>query len=78
MPRTSVAAPSTVFALHATTLALALVVALEITCAVALAQSPRPLEAVASVDGTTLYAPAAPRAARVEISIVARADTPAR
>lgn len=77
MSRTSVAAPSTVFA-HAATLALALVVALELAGAFALASSPRPLEAIATGDGATLYAPAAPRAARVEISIVAQADTPAR
>lgn len=78
MPRTSVAAPSTVFALHVAMLALAFVAALEMAGVVALAHDPRPLEAVATVDGTTLQAPVAPRAARVEISIVAQADTPAR
>jgi len=78
MSRSSVAAPSTVVALQATTLALALVVALELAGAYALSQSPRPLEAVATGDGTTLYVPARPRVASVEISIVAQADTPAR
>ncbi len=78
MSRSSVAAPSTVFAAPATALALALVVALELAGAYAMAQSPRPLEAVATADGATLYVPAAPRAARVEISVVAQADTPTR
>jgi len=78
MSRTSVAAPSTVLAAHAATLALALVVAFEIAGAYALAQNPRPLEAVASADGATLYMAAPRRVASVEISIVAQADTPAR
>ncbi len=78
MSRSSVAAPSNVFAMQATTLALALVVALELGGAYALSQSPHALEAVATSDGATLYAPALPRVARVEISIVAQADTPAR
>ena len=78
MSRTSVAAPSTVFAVHAATLALALAVAVEIAGAYGLTQSPRPLEAVATADGATLYMPAARRVASVEISIVAQADTPAR
>ncbi len=78
MSRSSVAAPSTVFALHATTLALALVVVLELASAYALARSPHALEAVATADGTTLYVPAPPRVASVEISIVAQADAPVR
>jgi len=78
MSRSSVAAPSTVFALNATTLALALVVALEIAGASALARSPHPLQAVATGDGMTLYEPATPRVASVQISIVAQADTPSR
>jgi hypothetical protein len=78
MSRSSVAAPSTVFAPQATTLALALVVALELASAYALSRSSHPLEAVATSDGATLYAPAPPRVASVEISIVAQADTPAR
>jgi hypothetical protein len=78
MSKTSVASPSTVFAVQATALALALVVALELAGAYALAQSPHPLEPVATSDGATLYMPGAPRVARVEISVVAQADTPAR
>jgi hypothetical protein len=78
MSRTSVAAPTTVFAMHAATLALAVVVALEIAGAYAMTQSPRPLEAVATAEGATLYMPALRRVASVEISIVAQADTPAR
>jgi len=78
MSRSSVAAPSTVFALHATTLVLALVIVLELAGAFALASSPRPLEAVATADGATLYQPAPPRVASVAISIVAQADTPSR
>jgi hypothetical protein len=78
MSRSSVAAPSTVFGQQATTLALALVVALELASAYALSRSSHPLEAVATSDGATLYAPAPPRVASVEISIVAQADTPAR
>ena len=81
MSKTSVAAPSTLIGLPAMTLALALVVALELGGAYALSQGPRAAEPVASADGATLYAPAQPRAARVasvEISIVAQADAPAR
>jgi hypothetical protein len=78
MSKTSVASPSTVFAVQATALTLALVVALELAGAYALADSPRPLEAVATADGTTLYVPAARRVASVEIRLVAQSDTPAR
>ena len=78
MSKTSVAAPSTLIAAHATTLALAFAIALEVGGVYALSQSPVAPEAVATADGATLYAPAQPRAASVEISIVAQADMPAR
>jgi hypothetical protein len=57
-------------------LALALVVALE-AGVYALSQGPSHPEAVAAADGSTVYAPAKPRVASVEISIVAQADMPA-
>ena len=79
MSKTSVAASSsTLIAAQATTLALALVVALEVGGVYALSQGPASSEAVATADAATLYAPAQPRAASVEISIVAQADMPAR
>ncbi len=77
MSRTSFAAPSTVIT-NVTTLALALVVALELGGAVAMSRAPDLAEAVAAADGATVDAPAAPRAPRVEISIVAQAETPIR
>ncbi|MFL6697376.1 MAG: hypothetical protein ACJ8GJ_09440 [Vitreoscilla sp.] len=81
MSKTSVAAPSTLIGLPVMTMALALVVALELGGGYALSQGPGAAEPVASADGATLYAAAQPRAARVasvEISIVAQADAPAR
>ena len=78
MSKHSVAAPSTSIATQAATLALTLAVALEVGGVYALSQGPAPAEAVAASDGATLYMPARPRAASVEISIVAQADAPAR
>ena len=78
MSKTSVAAPSTLIGVPVMTLALALVVALELGGGYALSQGPRVADAVAVADGATLYAPAQPRVASVEISIVAQADAPAR
>ena len=74
MSKNHVAASST----SISALALALVVALELSGVYALSQGPSHPEAVASADGATIYAPAKPRVASVEISIVAQADTPAR
>jgi hypothetical protein len=76
MSKNHVAAPST----SISALALALVVALELTGVYALSKGPSQAEAVAvaAADGATVYAPARPRVASVEISIVAQADTPAR
>ena len=73
MSKNHVAAPST----SISALALALVVALELSGVYALSQGPGASQAVASADGATIYAPAKPRVASVEISIVAQADTPA-
>ncbi len=73
MSKNHVAAPST----SISTLALALVVALELSGVYALSQGPGQPEVVASADGATIYAPARPRVASVEISIVAQADAPA-
>ena len=78
MSKTSVAASSTSIVTHATTLALALVVALEASGVYALSQGPVSLEAVAADEGAALQAPAQRHAASVEISIVAQADMPAR
>jgi hypothetical protein len=78
MSKTSVAAPSTQIAARVATLALAFVVAIELGGVYALSQGPGMSEAVATADGATLYAPAKPRVASVEISIVAQADAPAR
>ena len=78
MSKTSVAAPSTLIAAHAMTLALALAVTLEVGGVYALSQGPAPAEVVATDDGLPLLAPARPRVASVEISIVAQADMPAR
>ncbi len=73
MSKNHVAASST----SISALALALVVALELSGVYALSQGPSASQAVASADGATIYAPAKPRVASVKISIVAQADTPA-
>ena len=73
MSKNHVAASST----SISALALALAVALELSGVYALSQGSSQPEAVASADGATIYAPAKPRVARVEISIVAQADAPA-
>jgi hypothetical protein len=79
MSKNHVAAPSTRIASSVATLALALVVALEMGGVYALSQGPSASVAVATDDGAAAaYAPAKPRVASVEISIVAQADTPAR
>ncbi len=73
MSKNHVAAPST----SISALALALVVALELSGVYALSQGQGQPEAIAAADGATIYAPARPRVASVEISIVAQADAPA-
>ena len=74
MSKTSVAAPSTQIAAPLTTLALALVVALELGGVYAL---PRGTDMAATDDSATISAPAQSRVASVEASIVAQADLPA-
>ena len=77
MSKTSVAAPSTQIAARVATLVLMLVVALEAGGLYALPQGSDATEMAATDDGLAV-AQAHPRAARVEISIVAQADAPAR
>ena len=76
MSKTTVAAKSTSIGARAASLALALVVALEVAGVLALAQGPSQPAVVAAADGTTVYAPVL-RQATVEISVVAQADQPA-
>ena len=74
MSKTSVAAPSTQIIAHATTLGLALVVALELAAGYAL---PRVADVATADDGAAIFTPAQARVASVEASIVAKADLPA-
>ena len=75
-------ASSTPVLLRPSTLLLAAAIALEVAGVRALAPASTDVEAVvASIDGTAVDAPAAPvhrpRVARVEVRVVAQADTPA-
>jgi hypothetical protein len=78
MSKNHVAAPSTQIASRAVTLGLFLVVALEMGGVYALSQGPGASAVVAADDSAATVAPAKPRVASVEISIIAQADTPAR
>ena len=77
MSKNHVAAPSTQISSRVVALGLFLVVALEMGGGYALSQGPSASAVVATDDGAA-YAPAKPRVASVEISIIAQADTPAR
>ena len=68
------AAPSTAGFLRPTTLLLAAVVLIELCV---MAQGHVNPSTVAAADGSTIYPPA-PRAASVEVRVVAQADLPAR
>ena len=64
----------------AVSMALALVVGLELTSVHALSQAPSQAAVVATADGGTLYVapPVRMKMPKVEVSIVAQADAPAR
>jgi hypothetical protein len=64
----------------AASLALALVVGLETASVYAFSQAPSQATVVATSDGSTLYvaAPVRMKMPKVEVSIVAQADAPAR
>ncbi|MEO5690544.1 MAG: hypothetical protein ABIR54_24560 [Burkholderiaceae bacterium] len=80
MSKTYVAAKPMSTSAVAVSLSLAFVVGLELTGACALSQGPGQAAAVAAADGSTLYVAPAVRmkVPKVEVSIVAQADTPAR
>ncbi len=77
MSKTSVAAQPLSIGARASTLALALVVGLEVAGVYGLSVGPATSEAVAAADGATVYAPVRRKVPHVEINIVAQADIPA-
>ena len=77
MSKNHVAAPFMQISSRVVALGLFLVVALEMGGVYALSQGPAASAVVATEDGAAAGAPAKPRVASVEISIVAQADTPA-
>ena len=80
MSKTYVAAKPMSTSAVAVSMALALVVGVETATVYAFSQSPGQAAVVATADGSTLYVapPVRMKMPKVEVSIVAQADTPAR